>query len=186
MARNFQSTRVSILVALSLLGVADLGLAAYSWKLAATPRPPQERLEAERQQLKLLQADIDRAVKIRSRMPAMQKQCDDFERSLFPVATGYSSVSAEIGSIAAKSGIHIDTVSFKQKEIPERGLSEVAIEASIEGDYGSIVRFLNGLQRSRNLYAVDSLTLASQSQSQSAGGAIRVSLNARTYFRMGA
>jgi hypothetical protein len=74
-------------------------------------------------------------------------------------------------------------VNFHRKELSTRGLSEVALEATISGDYRSVVRFLNGLQRSENVYTVDSLALASESQSQGVAGAIRVTLHVRAFFR---
>jgi len=47
-----------------------------------------------------------------------------------------------------------------------------------------MIGFLNGLQRSANLYQVDSLTLASENANQ-ASNVIKVVLHLRTYFRMG-
>ena len=44
----------------------------------------------------------------------------------------------------------MENVSFKQKEIPNRGVTEVLIEVTVAGEYSSIVKFLNGLQRSSN------------------------------------
>jgi hypothetical protein len=68
------------------------------------------------------------------------------------------------------------------KEIPNRGLQMVEMEATVTGDYASVVRFLNGLQRSDSVYEVDGLTLTADSQSH-AGGALRVNLRMKTYFR---
>jgi hypothetical protein len=109
--------------------------------------------------------------------------CDKFEKSLFPASTGYSTVTEELGGIARKAGLQISGVNFHHKEIPNRELSEVELEATISGNYAGVVRFLNGLQRSANVYIVDSLALASENQPQGVSSAIRVTLRMRTFFR---
>lgn len=183
MRRDFTLQKRVIIGSLALLVLADCGLAAFSWRQASAPRTPQHELDRQTVQLKLLQGDIDRAKAIQLSTPATQMDCDKFEKSFFPLGTGYSAVMAELGSIAGKAGLQISGVNFHRKELPTRGLSEVELEATISGDYASVVRFLNGLQRSENVYTVDSLALASESQSQGMAGALRVTLHVRTFFR---
>lgn len=183
MRRDFALQKRVIIGSLSLLVLADCGLAAFSWRQASAPRLPQQELERQTIQLKLLQGDINRAKAIQQSMPATQLDCDKFEKSLFPANTGYSAVLEELGRVARKAGLQISGVNFHRKELPTRGLSEVELEATIGGDYRSVVGFLNGLQRSANVYTVDSLALASESQLQGVAGAIRVTLHVRTFFR---
>jgi hypothetical protein len=183
MRRDFTSQRRVIIGGLALLVLADCGLAAFSWRQASAPRTPQQELDRQTIQLKLLQGDIGRARAIQQSMPATQMDCDKFERSLFSASTGYSTVTEELGGIARKAGLQISGVNFHRKEIPNHGLGEVELEATIGGDYAGVVRFLNGLQRSENVYIVDSLALVSENQSQGASGAIRVTLHIRTFFR---
>ena len=183
MQRDFKFRRRAILVALGLLLAADLGLAAYSWELASSPHTPQAEFDAQSLQLKVLRGDIKSAQDIKDNMPATRKDCEKFEQSLPPVSTGYSSMTSELDEIAKKSGLQILNRAFKQKEFPNRGMVEVSIEATVSGDYGSVVRFVNGLQRSKSFYVVDGLALASDTQNQAATGAIRVGLHVRTYFR---
>jgi Tfp pilus assembly protein PilO len=79
--------------------------------------------------------------------------------------------------------LKIDTITARQKEIANRGVAEVSIEATVTGDYSSVVRFVNGLQRSQRFYVLDGLALATDTQNQAAQGPIRVALHLRTYFR---
>ena len=57
------------------------------------------------------------------------------------------------------------------------------MDATVTGDYVSVVRFLNSLQRSENLYEVDGLSLTEDSQNHTANGPIRVVVHMKTYFR---
>jgi len=184
MRHDFTKRKRVILSALIVLVVADLALAAYSLQLSSAPQGPQ--FPALERQLKLLQAEIAREQKIKDEMPDTQRDCEEFEGSLLPASNGYSSVSAELGGIAKKSGIQAPDLSFKPTAIPERSLTEVAVDASIQGDYKSVVLFLNGLQRSANNYEVESLTLGSDKQIQGPANMIRVALHLKTFFRTGA
>jgi type IV pilus assembly protein PilO len=186
MRRDFTVRKRLILGGVTLLVVTDVVLAAYSWDLASAPQAPQQQLAAEMTQHDLLKADINRAQEIRDNIPAIQKDCDRFEHSLFPASSGYSAVRAELGSIASKSGSRLENIAFKQTDIPSRGMTEVAIDATVTGNYKNVIGFLNGLQRSTKHYAVDSLTLAPESANQASTNLIKVALHLKTYFRTAA
>jgi len=182
MRHDFKLKRRSIVIALATLIVADTALGAYSWNRASA-RSAQQSLDFLSLNRDLLKKDIDRAENISRRIPAIQKDCDAFEASLFPETTGYSSVTAELSALAAKSRLQLDSRSFRPKEVKGRGLTEVEIETMVTGSYPGVVRFLNGLQRSANVYAVEGLSARSDSQVQGARGQLRVTIHLKTYFR---
>ena len=183
MRRDFTLRKRVILGGVTLLVMADISLAAYSWQISSAP---QALPQAQIMQHDLLKADIKRAQEIRDNIPATQKDCDRFEQSLFPASSGYSAVRAELGSIARKSGSRLENIAFKQTDIANRGMTEVAIDATVNGDYKSVIGFLNGLQRSASLYAVDSLTLSPETANQASANIIKVALHLKTYFRTAA
>jgi hypothetical protein len=185
MKRDAKLQKRLVIGALALLVLADVGLGAYSWQLSSAPHTPRQELILQNKQLEVLRADIKRGESIRQLTPAIQRDCDRFEQSLLPVSNGYSSVSAELDTIAKKAGAQIEGRGFKQKEIPKRGVEEVNIDLILNGEYTAVVRFLNGLQRSKNLYEVDGLALASDTtQNQGANGPIKVTVHMKTYFRV--
>ena len=59
-----------------------------------------------------------------------------------------------------------------------RSLMQVDISTAVEGDYSSLISFLDKLEHSSNFYVLDSLELASSNQ-----GKIRLNLQLRTFFR---
>ena len=186
MRRDFTLQRRAILGALILLLLADVALAAYSWKLASAQRTPQQEYAQQLKQLDLLRADIKRAQEIRANVPAIEKNWDKFEQSFPPASVGYSTVSSELGALARKAGVQIESVGFKPKEISNRGLTEITIDADVSGEYAGVVRFVNGLQRSDRLYALDTLGLANQAANQGPANVIKVVLHLKTYFRTSA
>jgi Tfp pilus assembly protein PilO len=182
MQRDFTFRRQAILAGLVLLVLADVTLAVYSWQLASAPQTPQQQFTLETQQHDMLKGDIRHAQGIRDKIPAIQVQFDQIEKSFRPASSGYSAVRSELGEIGKKAGIQLEDLSFKQTEIANRGMTEVLIDATINGDYKSVIHFLNGVQRSTN-YEVDNLTLAADNSNQGASGVIKVSLHLKTYFR---
>jgi Tfp pilus assembly protein PilO len=184
MKRDPRILKWAVMGALALLVLVDVALAAYSYQLSSAVRTPQEELAMQTRQLDVLKADIKRGEAIRSATPAIQKDCDRFEHSLLPESSGYSAVSSELDNIAKQAGAQVETRDFKKKDIANRGMQEVAIDITVNGEYVSVVKFLNGLQRSDNLYAVDGLALASEQNAVAgSGGPIKVSLHMKTYFR---
>ena len=145
MRRDFKTKKRVIVLLLVLLIAADVALGVYAWNLASAQAAQQELALMTRNR-DLLKKDIQRAREIRSHIPAIQKDCDAFEQSLFPETTGYSTVSAELGSLAAKSGLRLDDSAFKPKSVKGSDLTELVIDAQVTGDYREVVRFLNELQ----------------------------------------
>src|SRR5260370_34687706 len=149
MRENFTFKKRVILLLLALLIAADMALGAYTWNFASAQAEQQE-LALMMRNRDLLKKDIQRALEIRGHIPAIQKDCDAFEHSLFPESTGYSTVSAELGALAVKSGLRLGSRAFNPKAVKGRALTELTIDAQVLGDYRGVVRFLNELQRSKN------------------------------------
>jgi len=182
MPTDFSVRKQVILGGVILLVLADAALWVYSWELASAPQTPQEKYAQQVTQLKVLKGDIDRAQKIRNEIPNTQKDCDRFEQSLFPVGSGYSSVTSELGDMAKKAGVQLEDVAFKQVDSESHKIIEIVIDATVNGDYKNVVGFLNAVQRSNSTYGADSLTLGSEN-SQGPAGFIKVALHLKTYFR---
>lgn len=182
MRHDFTLERRAILLGVVLLVTADIALAVYGWRSSSARHPEQDLVILTRNR-DLLRADIARAQDIRQRIPAIQKDCDQFEQSLYPANTGYSAVSAELGVIAAKAGLQLESRSFQQSEVKGRDLEQVEIETVVTGSYSGVVRFLNGLQHSANVYAVESLQGKADEGQQGGRGEVRVSMHIKTYFR---
>ncbi|HET7106001.1 MAG TPA: GspMb/PilO family protein [Candidatus Acidoferrum sp.] len=184
---EFKIKRRLIVAGLALLLVMDGALAYHNRRLAVRDENPEVKMKAEARQVALVKADVERANKIKTRLPEVQKYFDQFESTLPPAGKGYSMVSQEVGEIARDTHVQVQDLKFREKEIPGRNVNEIEIQASLDGDYAGIVRFLNRLQRSKNTYVVNSLGLDSVTSggagNQAPPGTVKVSLNLRSYFR---
>lgn len=182
MDRSFSVKRRMIMIGLGLLLAADLALAGYSWQTSTALRTPMAQLEAESHKLGLLNADIERAEKNRHDLPATIADYEHFDASLLPATTGDSTITGELDELAKKSGLQIQSLAFHYKEVSGRNLTQVDIDTAVNGDYTNIVKFMNSLQRSKNFYIVESLSLQAESQGPAAGK-MRIGLHMKTYFR---
>jgi Tfp pilus assembly protein PilO len=182
MRREFTFRKRTILVIVTALLLADVALAAYSWNLSSA-QAARQQLETLKRNRKLLKADIEYAQKIQRDIPSIQKACDAYEQSMFPESAGYSSVTSDLSAMATKSGLHLQSYAFRANDIKGHPLKEVEIDASVSGSYIGVVHFLNALQRSSHVYAVESLAARSEIQNQAARGQLQVRVLVKTYFR---
>jgi len=178
--RGWQTWKKYTAIALALLVAADLGLALF---LVRMSRQRPEAMRAERDRLalqaRLLRADVVRGAKIRASLPQVGSDCDAFYRGSFlDAATGYSRIEADLSGIASKAGVKMPGFTFQRKDIKERGVSEISITTSITADYPQVIDFIRGIERSKDLYLLDSLKLDSVST-----GGIKLELTLHTYFR---
>jgi hypothetical protein len=124
------------------------------------------------------------AAEIRERRPAILKKFDEFESTMLPAAKGYSVIAQEMDGYARDAHLVVDGVKFREKEIEGRNLTELTLESRVGGDYHGIVNFLNHLQRSKNVYIVDGLSVDTETPGQGApAGNLRITLHLRTFFR---
>jgi hypothetical protein len=177
---NWHNWKRSIGLALALLLLADVALGVYLWNGS---RQGPDALSAERNalalQAKLLRADLRRGETIRASLPQVGGDCDKFyHESFLNSKTGYSDIESDLGAIAQKADVKTPALSFQQKAIEGRGVTEISIKTAVDADYPSVIRFINGLERSKNFYLVDGLHLASASP-----GTIRLEIEMHTYFR---
>jgi hypothetical protein len=171
-----------IVVALSLLFAADLALVYQVWQ---SSREGAEPLTVQRDRLKiqagLLKGDVARGTSIRQDLSGEGKEYDNFYRNAFlSTDNGYSTIEDDLGSIAAKANLRSSGISFKQKELKGRDVTEIDISDTVEGDYPAIIQFINGLEHSKNFYLLSNLRLQS---ANTPGGGIRLQLDLQTYFR---
>jgi Tfp pilus assembly protein PilO len=179
--RNFGAWKKSIRVAVMALLALDAALLWFNWQVAGGTSAEQE------EQLKPLGAlhaswkkDLHHAQDIRNGLADVEKGCSQFfERQFLGEEVGSSTIVADLTAIAAHAGLQTRTVSYKPQELEKRNVIQVDISAAVEGNYASIVNFINGLERSERFYVMESLGLTSAQ-----GGTLKLNLQLRTYFRV--
>lgn len=168
-------------VALALLLAADAGLAIERWRMnvAASEQQLQLRTVRLRAEVAALRANLNKAQSVQRGIPEIAGECDRFyDEQLLGPSQGYAALVTDLGNIAQKAGLQTSGVRFAQKDSSEHGVTEVDATAIIEGNYDALIRFINGLERSKNFYVLDSLQLASSTKGQ-----VKLNIRLHTYFR---
>ena len=164
---------------LAVILLADAVLIGVRWRINSSSHVQPGDLNRLEMLAKQYRADNTRLERFRAELPTDERQWDEFFTTHFhPAGAGYSAISEDLGDLSRSAGLRSDSISFHQHSPDTRGLVQVDISTAIEGDYDSLVQFLNKLEHSDNFYVLDSLALASSS-----AGKIRLNVQLRTYFR---
>ena len=168
-------------VALVVLLAADAGLAIERWRMSVAASEQQLQLRAVRLRAEVaaLRSNLNRAKDVQKGIPDIAQECDRFYNDqLLGPSQGYPALVADLGDIAQKAGLETRGVRFTQKNASKHGVTEVDATAVVEGNYDSLIRFINGLERSKNFYVLESLQLASSTK-----GRVKLNIRLHTYFR---
>jgi Tfp pilus assembly protein PilO len=164
---------------LAVILLVDAVLIGVQWKLNSAPHVQAGDLNRLAMMEKQYRADNTRLERFKTELPADEKQWDQFFTSHFhPAGAVYSAISEDLGGLSRSAGLRSDTISFHQHPPDARGLMQIDITTAVEGDYDSLVQFLNKLEHSDNFYVLDSIALA-----PSTVGKLRLNVTLRTYFR---
>lgn len=179
MPRNSRTPYRIIRWSLAAILVADVLLVGANWRLGQSPRVSAGELRRLELIEKSYRADTVRLQKFRDELPADEKQWDEFYTDSFrPASSGYSAISSDLGDLSRTAGLQMDTINFRQHTPDARGLVQVDISTAVEGNYESLISFLDKLEHSENFYVLDSLSLNSSN-----AGRQRLNLQLRSYFR---
>jgi Tfp pilus assembly protein PilO len=117
-------------------------------------------------------------------MPGTKADCDRFDDSLPLARQGYSVITTEFEQLGRESGLQISSLDFRPADLAARGMTELLVDVKVAGNYKSVVRFINGVQRSQNYYVLDSLSLAKDTAgTPGSTGTVNVDLHLKSYFK---
>ncbi len=169
-----------IAAVLLLLVAVDVALVVVLWQIGQNgAQAMRTRTIHLTQQAKLLRADVARGERIRAALPEAGKQCNAFyDNAFFDSTTGYSRIEADLDSISKDAGVQTSGLQFQQRAVKGRGVTEVVVKTKVTADYPSLIRFINGLERSPDFYLLDGLELHGGN-----AGMVDLDLQLHTYFR---
>ncbi len=158
------------LLALTVLLAVRLG---FDW--AAMDTNSQEVLAGKRIQLKALEIQTAPLRGLDQRVEKTRQQLDDFYQKRIP--PNYSSIDARIVELQVASGVRLTRVQYTQGK-PGLSLTEITMDASISGDYPSIMRFVNSIERDQMFFIIRAMALTGQQ-----GGLVNLRLRVSTWLR---
>jgi Tfp pilus assembly protein PilO len=169
----------AIRAVIAIVVLLDIILIGVNWSLASAPHPSNLQVKLLDQRRSLIAADVRRAEDIRKSLPAVETDTNTFyQKDLRPGTAGYSSVVEDLGKLAKDSHLQITSTRFRPKVVEKRGVQEITVTITTQGQYADLVSFINSLERSGSFFLLDSLSLESSSE-----GGLKLNMELRTYFR---
>jgi type IV pilus assembly protein PilO len=176
---DLRQTRKNIKVALGVMAGLDLlALIVYISPLVGSA-------ESRRQQINQLQAELTAKTKqvaplkdLPQKVHLASQQIADFYKRRIPEQN--SQIAAELGKLTAASGVTIEAVKYKPAEDRAGKLQLVEMEADLQGNYTSLARFINALERDEMFFIINSVTLGGEPQ-----GAVKLQVKLEAYLKAG-
>ncbi len=174
---NLRQARRRVYVILAVLLLVDLAAAVVLLTpIAGAGAARRQEFEAVRRQLQQKMQVVIPPDQVQSRVEEARTQIDAFYKDRIP--GGASALSAELGKLAASSGVRLNSAHYQELDPDLPGLTHVKVDASISGDYVAAVKFINGVERDKMFFVVDSVNLAEQQ-----AGSVRLGVSLETYMK---
>lgn len=166
--------RISIAIVVFLL----VGIVAAGYLSTIAPTEASEQDYANMQnEFRIKEKEAQPLRGMESKLKVAEKEIEAFYRERLPDES--SEIAAELGRLAARNGVRISQAKYERKPVGWPGLTRLEISANLEGDYLEAVKFINGLERDRLFFILNSVDLGEQQQ----GGFVRLGLKLETYLR---
>jgi Tfp pilus assembly protein PilO len=177
---DLRQTRKKLKVAIITLLCVDAAAAIlYFSPLVGSGSSRKEQLQrlAMEQRQKTKQVEPLRGLD--KKVVLAKEEIDQFYRDRIP--TRESVISVEMGKRAAENGVKMGQVKYERKDPEAVGLTPLLIEATCQGDYLHLVRFINALERDKTFFIVNSVVLG-----DAQGGTVKLQMKLESYLRTGA
>lgn len=164
------------IAAVALLAIANLVLLVQlfmTWHTLSVDGP--EALAQKQVELRTAQLQAKPLQNLPMRVSDSSKGASSFYSTRMPEAD--SAILAELGSLEQKANVHLSRVTTAFAPAL-RDVTEVRMDASVSGDYTSVMRFINSIERDKMFFVIDGLTLTGQQ-----GGLVNLRLKMTTYLR---
>jgi hypothetical protein len=167
---NLHIATVAVLAIANLVLLAQLALA---WHTLRADRP--EQLELKQVELRTVQLQAKPLRNLPVRVADSTKGAEHFYDGRVPGAD--SAILAELGVLEQKANVRLSRVQTAFAPAL-RDVTEVRMDASVSGDYTSVMKFINSVERDKMFFVINGLTLTGQQ-----GGLVNLRLKVTTYLR---
>lgn len=176
---DLRQTRKNIKVVLAvMLGVDVVAAAVFFSPLVGSTGSRRQELNQLWSELQTKTRAVKPLTNLDQRVKAANHQITDFYQKRFPDKD--SQIAAEFGKLAAGNGVTIEQAGYKVKDEPVARLLPVEMDATLSGNYVSLARFINALERDDTIFLINNLSLGGEQT-----GPIKLQMKLETYLKAG-
>jgi Tfp pilus assembly protein PilO len=166
---NLHIAGVALLAIVNVVLLVQLGVA-----LRDLGSSREDQLQQAQLQLAQLRVQTARLNGLPEKVEQSRKDADKFYAQRIPA--NYSSILAELGTLAQQNNIRLTRAGYTQTPAIE-GLAELRIDANLAGEYSGVMHFINGIERDKTFFVIKAVTLTGQQ-----GGLVNLRLRLNTYL----
>jgi len=174
--------RTLLTAAVGVMAVATLYLLVrFTMALFTAHSVSADEMKQRQLQLKAQDLQVAPMRGMDQKLATADQQAAEFAQARLPAT--YSAVLAELGKLQKDTGVRQTHLTYTPvlKESGS-GLTEIRMEASLLGEYGALMHFINQMERDKLFFVIRGVTLTGQGQQN---GAVNLRLRADTYLRPG-
>ena len=171
---NLHYAGIGLLVLVNLYLLVHI---AFAWSTASSQNPA--AIEQQTVALKTAEIATKPLEGLDQKLVAATRDADTFYDKRLP--TSYSEVLAELGALTNERGVKLTRAQYAPSPVlsgSPGALTEIRMDASLNGDYRPLVLFINSLERDKMFFLIRGVTLTGQQS-----GTVGLRLALTTYLR---
>jgi type IV pilus assembly protein PilO len=174
---DLRQTRKKIKSALGImLGVDLVAVIVLLSPLVGSTVARRQELNQLWSELQLKTRQVEPLRNLPERVKVASRQISDFYEKRFPEHE--SQILTEFGKLASAESITISQVKYKAGETGSTNLQPVEMEADLIGNYISLAKFINSLERDQMFFIINSISLGGEQQ-----GPVKLNMKVETYLK---
>ncbi|HUR36817.1 MAG TPA: GspMb/PilO family protein [Terriglobales bacterium] len=158
---NLAATRKNFETAAWIMGIVAI-IAALLVFLPLRPSAEQKAAELNEANLKAkqLESEVNPLRGLPEKLVKARTDISTFYKERLPER--FSAIPETLGELSSDHDVHLSDVKYETNDTNFPGIQEVTMEATLSGDYASVVHFINSLERSKVFLLIDKVTLAEE------------------------
>jgi type IV pilus assembly protein PilO len=177
---DLRQTRKNIKTALAVLvGVDVVAVAVLFSPLVGSTESRRQELNQLWSELQTKTRQVEPLTNLPDKVRTANKQIADFYKVRFPAQD--SQIATQFGKLAAANGVTIEQAKYKVLDTVTGRLHPVEMEADLSGNYVSLAKFINALERDDMFFLISSIQLGGEQK-----GPIKLQMKLETYLKAGA
>lgn len=177
---DLRQTRKKIKTALAVMAALDvLALAVWLSPLVGSTETRRQTINRLQMELTLKTRQVAPLKDLagpNGKVQLAKREIADFYKKRIPQQD--SEIPAEFGKLANENGVAIEQAKYKLAEQTLGNLQPVELEADLSGNYSSLARFINALERDDMFFIINSITLGGEQQ-----GPVKLNLKLEAFLR---
>ncbi|MGB8918082.1 MAG: type 4a pilus biogenesis protein PilO [Candidatus Sulfotelmatobacter sp.] len=176
---DLRQTRKNIKTALAvLLGMDVVAVVVLLSPLVGSADSRRQEMNQLSNELQAKTHQVEPLTDLPRKVDAANRQIADFYKKRFPAQD--SQIPSQLGKLALANGVTIEQVKYKVDEAEIGRLEPIEMDANLSGNYVSLAKFVNALERDDMFFIINTITLAGEQN-----GPIKLQMKLETYLKAG-